>query len=112
MKFLALTMLFSSTLSFASEGKLFYTEGSSKGKDVTKNSANLGSDDICFKGNGVSAQKELYRLLNLDGEKDASFAKFSAKDKVLVYGFVDTKCTDEGESEKECRIVKTASRCK
>ncbi len=111
MKLLILTSLFLSLEASAAASKLYYTDGPLKGRDVTKNTSYIGSSEICFTGKGVDAQRILWSIIRDDSEKTSSFVRYSSTTDVLAYGYVDTKCTDEGASDDECRSILTAGRC-
>jgi hypothetical protein len=90
---------------------LYYSNGPAKGKDVAKVRTYIGYNDICFVGSISTARSALYSILNDDYEKESVFTSLDKTKDRVIYGYVDSKCTDEGESESDCRSVKTAKRC-
>lgn len=110
MKFLASILVFGLSAS-AFAGNLYYTDGPAKGKDVAKIQTYIGYNDICFVGSGEAARASLYNILAEDYELEGVFSKFDKTKDKIVYGYLQTKCTDDGLSEAECRSVKTAKRC-
>lgn len=110
MKVFAILAVFSLS-AFAVTGNLIYTNGPAKGKDVTKALAYVGYQDFCFTGTISSTKASIYSLLARDSEKTAVFATIDTKKDIVVYGYVSTKCLEEGESAAECRLVRAAKRC-
>jgi hypothetical protein len=103
-------ILLNSLSAFA--GNLYYSNGPAKGEEVTKALTYFGINDICFVGNAKAAKTSLYFILDHDIEKSAVFSQIDKKKDALVYGYVDTNCTDDGGSEASCRSIKTAKRCR
>lgn len=108
---LSLAVLFSAQ-AFAASGSFVYTTGAWKGKDVLKNRAHFGYEEICFKGDPNSARKALYAMMSEDYELESVFVRYVLANKSIVYGYVHTKCTDEGMTPDECRSVKIAPACR
>lgn len=92
-------------------GNLYYSNGPAKGKDIAKIRTYIGNSDICFVGNGEVARKSLFEILDEDYEFEGAFTKFNKTNSTIVYGYLQTKCTDDGMTEAECRSVKIAKRC-
>ncbi|WP_374074838.1 hypothetical protein [Bdellovibrio bacteriovorus] len=108
--YLFMVLLGASSASAAS-GALYYTEGELAGQEV-KSSSYIGYYETCFAGNAYAAKNKLVKLMNNDIEKDGAFAKVDAKKDVIVFGYTDTKCLDEGATVSECRSVSIAARCR
>lgn len=104
-------MLVLSLSASAFAGNLYYSNGPAKGKDVSKVRTYIGYNDICFVGSGDAARTTLFNILDQDIEFAAVFVKFDKPKDRVVYGYVQTKCTDDGMTEAECRTVFTAKRC-
>jgi hypothetical protein len=77
-------------------GYVLHVDSNGKGKTSEKAPAFIGYEDICFTGEGKQAQAEVWKLMQEDNEKKSSFVKYIAKKDILVYGYIDTKCKDEG----------------
>lgn len=92
-------------------GNLYYSNDPAKGKEVAKALAYIGYHDICFVNRGKVAEVSLYTFLSNDNEKSSAFASFDKNKDIVVYGYVDSKCSDESGSEASCRSVKVAKRC-
>jgi hypothetical protein len=90
---------------------LYYSSGPLKGKSVEKNPGRIVEQKICFVGKGTRAQSSLYSILLIDSEKAYPFTSYDKVKDLIVFGFVDTKCTDEGESNADCRVIQKARRC-
>ena len=113
MKFIFIIMVLFSAQAFANSGSIHYATGPLAGKDMIKNPSHFGYDEICFKGNPLAARAILYKHMSEDYELESVFARYVASDKVIVYGYVNTKCTDEMPDEPEdCRSVQIAKKCK
>lgn len=79
---------------------------------VQGNTAYIGSYDICFVGNGWAAKTALWNHVKDDIEKASAYVRFDQNANVIFYGYVDTKCTDEGASASECRVDLRANICR
>lgn len=95
----------------ASSGALYFSEGEFAGQEVSS-AGYVGYYETCFAGNPYAAKSKLIKLLNNDIEKDGAFAKVDKKKNVIVFGYTNTKCLDEGASVSECRSVNIAARCR
>jgi hypothetical protein len=112
MKLALLLALAVTSQAFAAPTTLIYTTGSLKGKDVVKNYELFGYEDICYKGIAQAARTLLYKTMNKDSELKDIFAKVVKADQSIVYGYIQMKCIDEGETEADCRAVNIAKACK
>ncbi|HXH29826.1 MAG TPA: hypothetical protein VNJ01_03335 [Bacteriovoracaceae bacterium] len=110
-KLFTVAMLLVSLNSFAQSGNLFYADGAARGKDVSKLTTYIGYNTVCFVGSGAAAKGTLWNLLDRDGEKTSPFVRYDKNSDKIIYGYVDSKCTDEGNSDDECRQVFSAIRC-
>lgn len=113
MKLAALLVFAFATEAFAASGSILYSTGPYKGQDAIKNSSHFGYDEVCFTGNPFAARSALYKYMSDNIEMDAVFVRYISKDDSIVYGYINTKCTDEMANDPEdCRSVQIAKRCK
>jgi len=93
-------------------GSLSYSTGPYKNKDLLKNPAHFGYDEICFNGDPMKARAILYKFMSDDIEYESPFAVYKRADRMIVYGYTHTKCTDEMANDPaDCRSVMTAKSC-
>lgn len=106
---LGFAITFASPL-WAHEG-LYYSEGPKRGEPVLE-ATYVGTYELCFVGRPSAAKKQLWTLISDDIEKENPFVRLDKDLEYLVYGYTDTKCLDEGESRRTCRVVQTVHPCR
>lgn len=112
MKYLILvTLLIAGSMAIASSSKLVYTTGHAVGTEATTGTY-LGYYQMCFIGNAYSAKAKIYNFGKNDSEKDSFFVRYDKNKNQIVYGYVDTKCLDEGESRNTCSTFQVVPACK
>jgi len=94
----------------ASPSGLFYLEGENAGQPV-KAATYIGYRKMCFSGSPMAARKTLWSLIDGDIEKAKAFVRYDKNRDTIYFGYVNTKCTDEGESEAACRNVYQVPKC-
>lgn len=108
-----MALLLTSVNAFAGDVRFAYTQGPSKGKDPRTAYRYFNTEyNFCFVGDAKTGEKIIAKILEDDSEKASTFAKYTEKKDLIVFGYVDTKCTDEGMSDAECRAVKFVPRCR
>lgn len=103
-------LAFASLSMFAAEPNLFYASGKLKGKKV-KNTSFLGYEETCYEGNPWEVRKLLKEMASDDIEKKNVKVWFNQESTNIQFTYIDTKCTDEGESSKECTNVIEITNC-
>lgn len=79
--------------------------------DGKRVSAFISNYNFCFTGNPYSAKTRLYKAFENDIERAAFFTKYNKTADTVDYSYVNTKCTDEGLSNGECRRDGSLERC-
>lgn len=90
---------------------LYYVEGPRRGHLVHRGTY-IGYNQLCFAGDAKDAEKTLWSYIGNHPEKDKPFINYNEGRDYLAYGYVNTKCTDEGTPTSECRSIHIANRCK
>ncbi len=111
MKTIIFVLLALSSSSFAGVNGLYYAEGPDAGK-LVKTSGFIGYYATCFNGNAYAVKNALWKMIDADIEKANAFVRVDTKKDTIIAGYVDTKCTDEGESDADCRTIVTIQRCR